>query len=345
MHTIQAERMNKIRYSPDGRFSASLVGHEKMEFKRFSVKLQGKDEDKRIFGPLSAAPSLLANDATLVPPLRGVCFSPDGCRVAVIANQRCVCVWDVDGGPTPRILREPYWLWGTVTGICFSPDGRLFVNTSRDTPPFRHHAAFLSDGELFTKSVREETDEGEFFYTAMALSPNDRHLALACDNGDILLRTLRGKEEKHPLGGLFGHTDAVTSVAFSSDNHLLASGSLDGTARLWRVPLREQEHAFRDHTQEVLDVAFSPDTKLLALASADGRVRVWEVTPGGNPRCLGVFREHEKRRGRAAGVAFSPDGGLLATCGDDGKVCLVNTGNFIKEMTVAKPAESPEERT
>jgi hypothetical protein len=37
------------------------------------------------------------------------------------------------------------------------------------------------------------------------------------------------------LTTLTGHTGAVSSVAFSADNRLLASGSQDGMVRLWRA--------------------------------------------------------------------------------------------------------------
>ena len=61
-------------------------------------------------------------------------------------------------------------------------------------------------------------------------------------------------------------------MSFSPDGTTLASGSSDGTAKLWDVATRTNIATLEGHTNEVLSVSFSPDGTTLASASRDGEV-------------------------------------------------------------------------
>ena len=79
-----------------------------------------------------------------------------------------------------------------------------------------------------------------------------------------------------PIATLEGHTGAVT-VSFSPDGATLASGSLDGTVRLWAVATGEPIAPLEGHTDRVFSVSFSPDGATLASGSLDGTILLWDV--------------------------------------------------------------------
>ena len=71
--------------------------------------------------------------------------------------------------------------------------------------------------------------------------------------------------------------EEISSVAFSPNGMLLASGSDNGTMKLWDVATRESIATLKGHTEYVRSVAFSPDGTLLASGSDDGTVKLWDV--------------------------------------------------------------------
>ena len=114
-------------------------------------------------------------------------------------------------------------------------------------------------------------------------------------------------------GFLHGHTDRVTSVAYSADGRMIASGSNDNTVLLWDVAGgMPQGSPLVGHSDNVLSVDLSPDDQVVASGGADRKIILWDVTSG---QPLG-----EPLTGHEAGVSsvvFSPDGSVLASSGDE----------------------------
>jgi WD40 repeat protein len=108
-----------------------------------------------------------------------------------------------------------------------------------------------------------------------------------------------------------GHSDGVSSVAFSPDSTRLASASLDSTIKMWDVSSGACLQTFEGHSDWVTSVAFSPDLTRLASASEDSTVKIWDASSGA---CLQTLESHSRH---VTSVAFSPDSTRLASASWD----------------------------
>ena len=60
---------------------------------------------------------------------------------------------------------------------------------------------------------------------------------------------------------------------------MLASGSADGTIRLWDTRTGQHKATLTGHTDCVDSVVFLPDGRTLASGSWDGTVLLWKLVP------------------------------------------------------------------
>jgi WD40 repeat protein len=159
--------------------------------------------------------------------------------------------------------------------------------------------------------------------TVIAWSPDGTRFATSSgappDTQDHAIRVW--STEGVPLATLTEHTAAVTSLAWSPDSSVLASGSLDRTVRLWRYPDTGQSTLVgAAPSGQVFSLAWSPDGTALAVGTIGiptglaGLVRLYR--PDGQ-----LFATLHTRLagntllmtgGKFLNLAWSPDGRLLA---------------------------------
>jgi WD40 repeat protein len=128
------------------------------------------------------------------------------------------------------------------------------------------------------------------------------------------------------------HGGAILSIALSPNGGKIASGSQDGTVKIWDTKTGQELHSIRAHENNVRSVAFSPDGQCFASASWDGTVKLWDAQTGGNR--LTLQGHHDV----VHCVAFSPDGKYLASAGGavqpgEVKVWNVTTGQAVHTLT------------
>ena len=125
-----------------------------------------------------------------------------------------------------------------------------------------------------------------------------------------------------------GHLGSVTSVVFSPDGKIIASGSSDNTLRLWSAENGQEIKSLTAHTNFVKSLAFSPDGKILASGSNDKTIKLWNVENGQELKTLSAHGD------LVNSVIFSPDGKMLASGSSDKTIKLWNvvSGQEIKSL-------------
>jgi WD40 repeat protein len=244
--------------------------------------------------------------------VNSIASSPTGKTLAAGGADGHIRLWNITsarpGTWTGEVLGGP---GKSIRSVAFSPDGAILAaggdddnvrlwNISRERRPVPAGIPF--------------TGPASWVYS-VSFSPDGKTFAAgSADNKayvwDLASRTL--------LAAL-PHPGPVLSVTYGLSSDVLATGGVDGVARMWALP----SPVLAGFEGSVFTVAFSPDGRYLIAASGNGLLRRLDVTSPSRPRQLG---SPLAAPGLDGTVAYGPSGRIAAGTGN-GAIRLWNAAN------------------
>ena len=305
----------------------------------------GKDQNVMLWAATTPATQKTIGHEDAVIPM----FSPDGTQLITVAPapQGAYALWDV----ASRTLRAPDLARRQIIAG-FSPDGTNLLALAEDDRvlEFWLPAAAAPARTVPLQGLGNEASRfvfwgmspaREFFFGAddagvlrvwdtgtgalratlpgplppirnAALSPLGKFLAVSTERENAVQLFACASRKKLLLKG---HHDFVSGLAFSPDGATLATGSMDGSIRLWRTADGTAAGMLPGHLDEVTDLAFSPDGRTLASVDQRESVKLWHL-----PTLREVFFEPLPHAGQH--LQFSPDGKRLVINTDVDKLLI-----------------------
>lgn len=295
--------------------------------------------------------------------ITGVDFSSDRRQLAVTSADRTVRIWEVN---LEQRSRQFIGHAAQVTSVNVSSDGKTLMSTSIDrsirlwdmatlkqtrrigiVPSEVYDAALLKDDtrlvvgyadsvvrliDVYSSTVLTEYKGHQGAVFAVALSPDEMHIASASEDGTVRVWNLASGQTELIIPNRNGERGGpVNSVAFSPDGTRLLTAGDEGSVRLWDSATGQLIRDFdpSKFSGPVLMAIFSPDGMSILSASSgnDTTVRLWKID--GTP-----IREFVGHTTRVTSLAFSPDGQRIVTGSEDAtaRVWDVATGNQLRQF-------------
>ncbi|MEP6987669.1 MAG: NB-ARC domain-containing protein, partial [Chloroflexota bacterium] len=117
---------------------------------------------------------------------------------------------------------------------------------------------------------------------AVDVSKSGEYWAGSSSQGEVMIWTANGLTVYNAWRA---HSDMVWAIRFTADAASIATGSWDGTVKLWDVKTGTLRWS-RKHLSHVNSLAFSPDERILATGSSDATIGLWDVASGSQLQTL-----------------------------------------------------------
>ncbi|MFP3042600.1 caspase family protein [Treponema primitia] len=303
--TSHALGVNAAAWSPDGKYLVS----------------GSRDHTIKIWDALTGQELRTLGDFGRSGVVQALAWSPDGKRIVSGSLNKTVKVWDTASG----LLRTLSGHTGEVYFTAYSPDGsRIISGSDRDVKiwdaetgrELRTIAAsgrgYSADGKRIFSSSGSVYDI-ESGRNLMNLSGIGAYsVTVNSDGTRLLFGSVKDISEWDAATGrklreLSGHTEGVSSAAYSPDGKRIASANAefigrDHSIKIWDLEGGREILSLTGHTGGVNAIAWSPDGKRIVSGSADRTIRVWDAQTGQE---LGTLARGVLPVDRAA---YSPDG-------------------------------------
>ncbi len=255
----------------------------------------------------------------------GTEFSPDGTVIASCGSDGTIRLWNPESG---RLLAALHGHTSRITSIAYSPGGDTLASASDDG------TARLWDTDIkrLRKAARERNgyeilSAGIEGVRGVTFSPDGRLIAEARSRTirfwSPATKTQVGRPLVEESGPRPGQVLLPRGLAFSADGKRLASGSTDGTVRLWDVPdCKEISPPLIGHQFGVSHVGFAAHGILVsgnggAAGGVPASIRLWNLA---SHKGLGKLTGDPMTP--LGSLAISPDGTTVATGSPDQKIVL-----------------------
>ena len=230
--------IESVVFSPDGRTLASVSQDEKVDSSSYSYRAERKRRVIRLWDVETGTrkASLIGEHANKT--RTSICFSPDSRTLAAVSwnesrdvddapkiSGGIVCLWDVESGQLKATLpKEPT---NEVKSVVFSSNSETLLSLSEDRT--------IGLWDVETGKSKSTLAEEMANFQSISFSPDKAKFASVGSDSHIRVWDLETGNHKSTLRGPKEHMGRVTTVAFSADGRMLASGSEDGTVLLWEL--------------------------------------------------------------------------------------------------------------